>query len=243
MDLAKELESLFPALAEQVTRPELLMLPEGRRGELTRLPHTHVGPDYDEFVRSTTRAKLQRIMKGRRLGRHKGRPLIGGSFAVPKDEKEDRSISDFPVNQLLDEDKLPRPVFAYIPRLRSLKTRKGRVLRISKRDARHDFHRLRIGKRWRKWLAHPVLRANPSLAPVHCAVPMGFGPAAGFAQGLTDVVTDRAALPEDRRVVPSREAPETLPVWGSIIDDIWALEETDAKEPEAIGPNWMRLVE
>ena len=207
-------------MAEQVLRPEALLMAEDRRGALKRKPHTHVGPDYDELVRSTVRAKLQRIRPVKRLGRLRGLPLVGGAFAVPKDELEDRFISDLPVNEVLDEDKLPRPVFAYIPRLRSLKTHKDRVLRISKRDARHYFHRLRIGRRWQRWLAHPVLRGNPLLAPVHCAVPMGFGPDAGFAQGLTDVVTQRAALPDEKQVVPTREAPEALPVWGSIIDDI-----------------------
>ena len=59
VDLAKELESLFPVLAEQVTRPDSLMLLEGKRGELKRLPRTHVWPDYDEFVRSTTRESVR----------------------------------------------------------------------------------------------------------------------------------------------------------------------------------------
>ena len=56
-------------------------------------------------------------------------------------------ITDPQVNQLLDPDLLPRPRFAFIPSLRSAYVPgTGRIL-VSKRDARHYFHRLKIGRR------------------------------------------------------------------------------------------------
>ena len=244
VDLAGQLAAEDPEMAKMVLEPDALLLPESERQELSRQPHTHVGPDYDDFVQSTVRAGLQQLYPLKRLGRLRGRPLIGGAFAVPKDDLEDRFISDLPVNQILDETKLPRPVFAYIPRMRSLKSTPQKVLRVSKRDARHYFHKLRIGKKWRRWLAHPVLSKKRSLAPVHRAVPMGFGPAAGFAQALTDVCTGRASLPPERRLLPSEPAPSALPIWGSIIDDIWAVEECEKQQTAGdIGPVWMQLVE
>ena len=227
----------------KIVDPESVLLPPDQRPDLERRPFTNVGPDYDDFVESTCRARLQEVIPVRRIATHRGKPLDGGAFAVPKDEKEDRFISDLPVNQLLDPRRLPRPTFAYIPRLRSVRTCKGKVLRISKRDARHYFHRLRIGRRWRQWLAHPRLHKQPGMVPVHRAIPMGFGPAAGFAQALTDVVTLRAELPPEKRVVPTALAPDALPVWGSIIDDVWALEEAGDGGEFFIGPQWLELVE
>ena len=39
---------------------------------------------------------------------------------------------------------------------------------------------------------------------------MGFGPSAGWAQGLTDVVATDAGLPQSQRVVPDFVTPEGL---------------------------------
>ena len=67
------------------------------------------------------------------------------------------------------------------------------------------------------------------LYPACRSTPMGFGPSAGWAQGLTDVVALDAGLPVDSRVHPDHVVSSHLPVWGSIIDDIWALEQTMVK--------------
>eukprot|EP00973_Karenia_brevis_P058331 8122462-Karenia_brevis.AAC.1 len=97
----------------------------------------------------------------RRVARHAGKPIINGGFAVPKDELEDRLISaDVPINQLLDSEKLPRPRFAYIPRLRVVRSDPRKVIRVTKRDARHYFHMLRLGKRWRKYLSNPPVEVS-----------------------------------------------------------------------------------
>ena len=69
---------------------------------------------------------------------------------------------------------------------------------------------------------------------------MGFGPSAGWAQALTDLVAKDALLPPERRLHPDSVVPDDLPVWGSIIDDIWAL---DHIPPSAgslpHGPSWL----
>ena len=155
-------------------------MPEEERGELKRRPYVHIGDDYPAFVEATVRSGLQKLMPRKKIAKHRGRILAGGAFAVAKDFDEDRFVSDLPVNELLDPQRLPRPTFAYVPRFRTLRVRPGWSIRVSKRDARHYFHRLRIGRRWRPFLAHPAVN-NSSDVPVHAAVPMEFGPAAGFA--------------------------------------------------------------
>ena len=83
-------------------------------------------------------------------------------------------------------------------------------------------------------MCHPPLSHSHGVRrfPVHCTAPMGFGPSAGWAQELTDLATEKADLPGGNRVLITDEAPETFPVWGSIIDDIWAV----AEEERAAGP-------
>eukprot|EP00974_Lingulodinium_polyedra_P088594 8591748-Lingulodinium_polyedra.AAC.1 len=74
---------------------------------------------------------------------------------------------------------------------------------------------------------------------------MGFGAAAGWAQAAANVVCRRACLPEQRRVLPDGLLPAELPVWGSILDDLWAVQE-DAELEEQSAPmaqTWMERVE
>ena len=81
-------------------------------------------------------------------------------------------------------------------------------LLVSKGHARHYFHRLRIGRRWRWWLCRPPFSWRLSASssgqrfPASCSAPMGFGPSACWAQALTDVVTADAGLPFQQRVHP-----------------------------------------
>ena len=121
------------------------------------------------------------------------------------------------INQLLDKEQLPRPRFAYIPSLRSVTVPSGGKIVVSKRDARHYFHRLRIGRRWGKWLCGPPIRAGAGASggeryPSCRSAPMGFGPSAGWAQGLTDVVAFDAELPQHQRLHPDIVVPEGLPI-------------------------------
>ena len=71
---------------------------------------------------------------------------------------------------------------------------------------------------------------------------MGFGLAAGWAQDLTDVATEN--LPDEFRVRFDHPVPRHLPVCGSILDDIWALEETkDPDDSDDIAQAWIAAVE
>eukprot|EP00973_Karenia_brevis_P068062 9468911-Karenia_brevis.AAC.1 len=101
---------------------------------------------------------------------------------------------------------------------------------------------LRLGKRWRKYLSNPPVEVSSDvLVPCSCAAPMGFGPSAGWAQALTDKVT--SDLPADKQVRIDREPPFSLPLWGSIEDDVWALEEALPGVSVDTAPFWMHTVE
>eukprot|EP00974_Lingulodinium_polyedra_P079361 7686424-Lingulodinium_polyedra.AAC.1 len=56
---------------------------------------------------------------------------------------------------------------------------------------------------------------------------MGFAPSAGWAQALADQGPAVAGVPLERRVRPDVPPPRDFPVWGSIMDDIWAVEESE----------------
>ena len=97
----------------------------------------------------------------------------------------------------------------------------GAQVKSSKRDARHYFHRLKVGKRWKRWLAGPGFwHQGRKWYPRHCATPMGVGASAGWAQALTDQVTEAAGMPESHRCTLASLIPEELPMWGSTIDDV-----------------------
>ena len=75
------------------------------------------------------------------------------------------------------------------------------------------------------------------------STPMGFGASAGWAQGLTDVVTLDAELPSDRRLHPDLVVPGELPIWGSIIVDKWALDHKETGDSDIVGPQWLQRAE
>ena len=66
---------------------------------------------------------------------------------------------------------------------------------------------------------------------------MGFRGSCAFAQGVTDVGTQRAGLPDDARLLLIELCPLGPPVWASILDDVWVLYSVDPKSkgkpPEA----------
>ena len=73
---------------------------------------------------------------------------------------------------------------------------------------------------------------------------MGFGPSAGWAQGLTDVTTASAGLDPNCRLHPDELAPRGFPIWGSICDDIWAIDNAQAGDRQtAVGPLWLTRAE
>jgi hypothetical protein len=150
----------------------------------------------------------------RSVWKHKRKPLINGGFAVPKDDDEDRFISYLvQCNSLLDPSKIPRPRFAYTPRLHVVRTTSGGIIYIHKRDARHYFRNLRVGERWRKFLCHPPLPSSHGsfIYPLRCAAGVGFSPSSGWAQALTDTCATHAALPVRVQVHMDRPCPPSLP--------------------------------
>ena len=225
VDLFEALHSSRPDVARQVREPTELLLPPSERPHKLPRPYINVEDTYPEFVARNVAVGLQTLAPESRVWRHAGKPLISGVFAVKKSEDEDRVISAVvPLSHLLDARRLLRPVFAYTPRMHRLKTRTGARVTVSKRDARHYFHRLKIGKNWAKFLAHPpvVSERGKTLYPLHRCTPMGFSPSAG----PTNVCTENAGLPTDKQVLFSQPIPSDFLVWGSIIDDVWAVDET-----------------
>eukprot|EP00435_Cladocopium_sp_Y103_P020181 s49_g4.t3 len=243
--LADHLESLDPSMAAQVREPRLLLLSKGRRPKRVKRGYTWLSASYPELVKRNVKAGLHKYKKLSQVAKHGGVLCLAGAFAVPKDDVEDRVITDPSVNQLIDPKALPRPKFAYIPSLRSVTVPKSGLVVVSKRDARHYFHRLQIGKKWQKWLCGPPITVlgrcgGPrTVYPSSRATPMGFGPSAGWAQALTDLIARDANLPPEKRLYPDAVAPECLPVWGSIIDDVWALDHVDDDGQLPVGPIWL----
>ena len=223
-DLFEALHSSRPDVARQVRDPTEILLPPSERLQKLPRPYINVEDTYPELVARNV-VGLQTLAPESRVWRHAGKPLVSGVFAVKKSEDEDRVISAVvPLSHLLDARRLLRPVFAYTPRMHRLKTRTGARVTVSKRDARHYFHRLKIGKNWAKFLAHPpvVSERGKTLYPLHRCTPMGFSPSAG----PTNVCTENAGLPTDKQVLFSQPIPSDFLVWGSIIDDVWAVDET-----------------
>eukprot|EP00435_Cladocopium_sp_Y103_P023381 s313_g5.t1 len=246
--LADNLMAHSPVMAQQVSQSSSLLLSSRRRPRRVKRGYVWLASSYPELVKKNVKAGLHRYKKASQVAKHRGVKVLAGAFAVKQDSHEDRVITDPSVNQLLDPDLLPRPKFAYIPALRCLTVPRSGYIAVSKRDARHYFHRLRIGKKWQRWLCGPPVmlnsRAGPQqLYPASCSAPMGFGPSAGWAQGLTDVVTDDAKLPTDCRVHPDFVIPDGLPVWGSIIDDVWAMEHSNDRDGASVGADWLGRTE
>ena len=246
VDLHSHLLENHPDLAAQVVEPKLLLLPSRKRPIKIKRGHSWLHSSYPALVERNVKAGLHILKKGKEVAKHRGRLCLTGAFAVKKDQTEDRVITDPSVNQLIDPQKLPRPRFAYIPKLRvSWVPRTGKLL-VTKRDARHYFHSLRIGRKWHKWLCGPpIFGLGGGLRyPACCSAPMGFGPSAGWAQALTDETTIAAALPEESRVHPDTMAPDSMPMWGSICDDIWAIDHAqDEDDPSMKGPGWLARAE
>ena len=93
------------------------------------------------------------------------------------------------------------------------------------------FQRLKIDRRWRRWLCGPPIQWQPSaghgdvLYTASCSAPVGFEPSAGWAHDLTDTVTDKAGLRPQHRLRRDHVIRGTLPLWGAIaiVDDVWAI--------------------
>ena len=71
---------------------------------------------------------------------------------------------------------------------------------------------------------------------------MGFTAAASWAQGFNEAIVgpNFANLPTNQRLCDGLLPPEKFPIWASILDDFWGLEEVDDMEdPPGEVHNWM----
>ncbi len=104
VELSKVLADDKPEVAAQVANPRTILLPPGARPSVLKRPFVKVGPNYSNFVRCAVKCGLQRLVGVSRVWKFKGKPLISGAFAVPKDEEETRAISALcPINQIIDD--------------------------------------------------------------------------------------------------------------------------------------------
>ena len=65
------------------------------------------------------------------------------------------------------------------------------------------------------------------LYPAHGTVAMGCAPAVGIVRTVMDVCAKEPGLPGSRRVTFDAIPPHDFPCWGSIVDDIWAVDNGD----------------
>jgi len=245
VDLFDVLQKFDMKIAKQVQHPGELLLPRKLRPSRLPRPFCKLDSSYRDYVRRNCQAGLQKLKPLKTIYKVKGKPLYGGAFAVAKNADEDRAISALcPLNALVDVDKLWVPKFAIMPAMRAMTLATGHKLRVYKKDARHFFHFLKIGKRWEKFMAHPPLKAQDGHAekfPVHLGVPMGFTAAAAWAQAYNEQKAREAGLPAESRLVDGRPPPKGFPIWGSILDDVWAIEE-DPPADRAVGQEWLQRV-
>lgn len=120
-------------LGAQVREPTQVLLPCRERPVLKR-PFIRVDKTYDKFVDRCVRAGLQKLVQRKQVFKVRGRPLLSGVFAVPKDEREDRYISAMvPLNMMCNRRRFQQPVFAMLPRLRGLRVTGKKLLLYKKR--------------------------------------------------------------------------------------------------------------
>ena len=229
VDLHNILQKFDIALAKQIIHPGELLLPPRLRPRKLPRPFCKLDGTYGEYVKRNCKAGLQKLKPLKTIFKIKGKPLFSGAFAVAKNIEEDRAISALcPLNALVDQRKLWVPKFAIMSSMRAMTLARDKQLRVYKKDARHFFHFLRVGTRWHKYMAHPPLPSDghhPQMYPVHQGVPMGFTAAAAWAQAYNEQKAREAELPVDSRLVDGKPPPSGFPIWGSILDDVWAIEE------------------
>ena len=89
----------------------------------------------------------------------------------------------------------------------------------------------------------PVRKRGLKRFPMVTSWPMGFKGSATVPQRLTELIAHRAGLPAQRRVVPGQRCPTTLPVWGAVMDDVWAVLSNERAEDMDAARGWLPAVE
>ena len=147
VDLAKVLATDAPLVAEQILHPSALLLPKRDRPRAPR-PFMRLAASYPAYVQRCVKAGLQKLLPLRKIYKVKGRPLLSGCFAVPKDDTEACGISALcPLNSFVDATKIPDVKFGMPSRLRAAGGPWLQRLHVSKKDTRHFFHTLALGRK------------------------------------------------------------------------------------------------
>lgn len=72
---------------------------------------------------------------------------------------------------------------------------------------------------------------------------MGFTAAASWAQACNEAKAVEVGLPPDKRLIDDQPPPSQFPVWGSILDDVWALDACiNDEEPHGVASKWLEDV-
>ena len=245
VDTAAALKDFHEVAALQCEEPDELLVDVPRSLDDSVRPFAHLARTYPKLIEKAEAAGLVELVAGSELPQLDDKPVYGGAFAVPKDEKEDRMISPNEiVNSLVDENKLVKIQMPYLPQMRILTVPRRRKLLVAKRDARHYFHVLRAGAKWHRWLAlPPVRRKDKLLFPLQRAWPMGFKGSAAFAQLVTEKAAKCAGLPARFRCLPSVAMTSVPPCWGAVIDDIWVLHTDGHDDDNLAARGWAPSVE
>ena len=205
---------------------------------------------YPQLVAKGREARLFQLLDPEELPVVESLPVVSGAFAVVKDSKEDRMISPLErCNALVDPTKLEGVEYPHLPQLALLTTQRcvddvKVKIYVSKRDARHYYQSLAASPAWRRWFAMPPVAGVLGLQhPCHTSWPMGFRGSCAIAQGVTDVVCRRAALPPSLRLLPSNPAPLKLPIWGALLDGVWCLRSSLDPPEDEEASSWMRRLD
>lgn len=210
-------------------------------------PFIKVGATYYDVVDRAVKAGLQKWVPRRRVHHHHGVPVVSGVFAVGKSDPDERRIisAAVPANMLLDMSRVPRPRFPNITQVATVKeVPRGSKLLVSKRDVRHCYHKVRASRRWRALRAHPppepvgVMKGYTKAKsyPVHAAwrairdnSSRCCGCVHGWRRGLD-------------RVRCGDIGPDSFPLYGIMMDDIWAVDcAADEVREELLGSRVVRL--
>ena len=222
VDASAVLRDWDPLLSRQCEDPELLLLPPEARPTVGRRRCVVLDSTYSQLIDQAVASGLHELIPENELPTLNDQPFWNGGFAVPKDAAEDRWISPLEwTNDAIDDQRVGKVSFPYLPQLRSLTLKRGVRARVSKRDARHYYHTLKTGRRWKLWMGQPpVTRGGRRYVPLQRAWPMGFKGSATVAHRITEMVADRAGLPPDLRCLPGLPCPAGPPLWGAIVDDV-----------------------
>ena len=86
----------------------------------------------------------------------------------------------------------------------------------------------------------PGQKVSEERNPCHGCVFMRFAGSVSWAQRLNEKLITDSAVPTENRVIGDSLMPADFPVWGSILDDVWALEVVDDEaDPPGVVAEWV----